>query len=145
MPLPSSFWTDETATAFVVHYGPGHPSLAVAPTAQSIYYWLPRTAEALGGFSETAYRLPSLLAMAIALFLIARLAARLIDPRAAWLAAFACLALRGFNFQAADARPYALGSCIAIAALWFLLRWFDRARWRDAAFFVVLAALLWRV
>jgi hypothetical protein len=83
--------------------------------------------------------------MAIALFVIARLAARLIDPCAAWLAAFACLALRGFNFQAADARPYPLGTCIAMAALWFLIRWLDRARWREAALFVVFAALLWRV
>ena len=31
MPLPSSFWVDEMATAFVVHHGPNDPSFAVAP------------------------------------------------------------------------------------------------------------------
>jgi hypothetical protein len=46
MPLPGSLWADETATFFVLHYGGGHPSLAVAPqVAQSVYYWLPWMAE----------------------------------------------------------------------------------------------------
>lgn len=146
MPLPSSFWVDEMATAFVVHYGPHHPSLAVAPQVpDSIYYQLPRAAEALFGFSETVYRLPSVLLMAAALFFIARLAARLIHPGAAWFVVFVCLGMRGINDQAADARPYALGTAIAAACLWFLIRWLDRGRWWDAAFLVILAALLWRV
>lgn len=146
MPLPSSFWVDEMATAFVVHYGPHHPSLAVAPQVpDSIYYQLPRAAEALFGFSETVYRLPSVLLMAAALFFIARLAARLIHPGAAWFVVFVCLGMRGINDQAADARPYALGTAIAAGGLWFLIRWLDRGRWWDAALFAVLAALLWRV
>ncbi len=53
--------------------------------------------------------------------------------------------MRGINDQAADARPYALGTCIAAASLWFLIRWLDSARWWDAALFIVMAALLWRV
>ncbi len=83
--------------------------------------------------------------MALALFLIARLAARLIHPQAGWFAAFACLALRGTNYYAADARPYALGTCVAAASLIFLIRWLDSAKWREALLFVVFAALLWRV
>jgi hypothetical protein len=146
MPLPSSFWVDEMATAFVLQHGADHPSLAVAPqVAESIYYWLPRAAEKLLGFSEVSYRLPSVLVMALALFLIGLLAARLVHPKAAWFVAFACLSLRGFNYQAADARPYGLGTCIAAAGLWFLVRWLDSARWRDALLFVVFAAALWRV
>ena len=145
MPLPSSFWVDETATAFVVHYGGEHPSFAAAPVPASIYYVLPRAAEKLLGSSEAAYRLPSLLLMAVALWTVARLAARLIHPRAAWFAAFACLALHGFNEQAADARPYAMGSAVAALAVWFLVRWLDTGKWGDAAAFGVLAALLWRV
>jgi hypothetical protein len=58
---------------------------------------------------------------------------------------FACLSLRGFNYQAADARPYALGTVVGCAALLFLIRWLDGARWRDAAGFVLFGALLWRV
>src|SRR5208283_199571 len=117
MELPSSFWTDETGTVFVVRYGASQ-----AATAVSIYYALPRAAEALGGYSEVVYRLPSTLAMGLALLLIARLAARLIHPQAAWFAAFACLSMHGFNFQAADARPYGLGMAVMAAGLWFLVR-----------------------
>ena len=83
--------------------------------------------------------------MGLTLFLIARLAVRLIHPQAGWFAVFACLTLRGINYEAADARPYALGMCIAAAALLFLVRWFDSLRWRDGLLFVLFAALLWRV
>lgn len=146
MPLPSSFWVDEMATVFVVQHGPNHPSFAVAPQVpDSIYYQLPRASERLFGFSEVAYRLPSVVLMAIALFFIARLAARLIHPGAAWFVVFVCLGMRGINDQAADARPYALGTCLAASSLWFLIRWLDSARWWDAALFILLAALLWRV
>jgi hypothetical protein len=146
MPLPSSFWIDEMATVFVVQHGGADPSLQVAPQVpESIYYWLPRTSEKLLGLSELVYRLPSVLAMGLALFLIARLAARLLGRQAAWFAAFACLALRGINYYADDARPYALGICVAAASLLFLIRWLDSARWRDALLFAVCAALLWRV
>src|SRR5579872_2592823 len=146
VPLPSSFWVDEMVTAFVVHYGPQHPSLAVAPqVTATVYYALPRASEALFGFSEASYRIPSVVLMGIALILIARVAARLIDPRAAWFAAFACLALKAFNYQADDARPYALGTCAAAACALCLVRWLDRARWLDALLFVLFGALLWRV
>jgi hypothetical protein len=146
MPLSSSFWVDEMATVFVVQHGPNHPSLAVAPQVpDSIYYQLPRAAQSLFGFSEVAYRAPSILLMGIALFLVGLLASRLIHPGAAWFVAFACLSMRGINDQAADARPYALGACLAASSLWFLIRWLDAARWWDAALFVILAALLWRV
>ena len=146
MPLGSSFWVDETGTAFVVHYGAQHPSFAVAPQVpESIYYVLPRSAEKLLGFSEIAYRLPSLLLMGLALWIVARLAARLIHPDAAWFAVFAALALTGFDGQAADARPYALGTATAALGVWFLVRWLDTAAWRYAAAFAAMAALLWRV
>ncbi len=146
MPLASSFWVDETATAFVVTHGATDPSFSAAPQVPlSIYYVLPRLSVRWFGPSEAAYRLPSLLAACVALLLIARLAARLIDPAAAWFAAFACLALKGFDYQAADARPYALGTAVACAAAWLLVRWLDRTRWADAAAFAVMAALLWRV
>lgn len=146
MPLTSSFWVDEAETAFIVHHGADHPSLAIiAPAIQSVYYFLPRWSEAWFGFSEAAERLPSLLALAAALFFIARLAARLIHPQAAWFAVFASLTLRLFNYQAADARPYALGTCVAAASLWLLVRWLDSGQWRDAVLFLIAAALLWRV
>jgi hypothetical protein len=45
MPLPSSFWVDEMATAFVVQHGAADPSLQVAPQVPaSLYYALPKAA-----------------------------------------------------------------------------------------------------
>jgi hypothetical protein len=146
VPLASSFWVDEAETAFVVHHGYNHPSLAAVPqVTASVYYWLPRAAESIFGFSEAVERLPSFLAMAVALFFIARLAARLVHPQAAWFAVFACLTLRAFSYEAANARPYALGICVAAASLWCLVRWLDSGKWLDALLFLVAAALLWRV
>jgi len=146
MPLPSSLWVDEMVTAFIVQHGPAEPSLAVAPqVTKSIYFALPRSAVALFGSSEIVYRLPSLILMGIALFFIASLARRLIHPQAGWFAIFACLGMRGISYEAANARPYALGICVVAGSLFFLARWLDSGRWFDAVLFLVLAALLWRI
>ena len=146
MPLPSSFWLDELFTAFIVRYGDSHPSFAVAPqVAATIYYALPGLSVWLLGTSEIAHRLPSVLAMAVALYLIGKLAARLIHPHAGWFAVFASLGLGGINYEAANARPYALGICVAAASFLFLVRWLDSARWSDALLFLLFAGLLWRV
>jgi hypothetical protein len=144
MPLPSSFWVDEMATVFVVEHGAGDPSLQVAPQVpQSIYYPVVR---AWGpGRSEIAYRLPSILFMGLALLFVGLLAARFIHRDAWWFAVFACFAERGINYEAANARPYAMGICVAAAGLYFLVRWLDAGRLWDAALFVIFAALLWRV
>jgi hypothetical protein len=144
-PLRSSFWVDEMATVFVVQHGAADPSFQVAPQVPaSIYYVLPRMADALFGVSEIGYRLPSVLLMLVALLLIARLAQRLIHPDAGWFAVFACFLLREFNYQAADARPYALGTCLACASLLFLVRWLDSGGWLDAGLFVLFGTLVWR-
>jgi len=146
MALPSSFWVDEMATVFVVQHGSHHPSLAVAPQVpDSAYYWLPRASSALFGQSETAYRIPSLLAAGLTLLLISLLARRLIHPRAGWFAVFACLALQDFNAHAVDARPYALGILVATACVWLMVRWLDSGRWVEGLLFAVCAALLWPV
>jgi hypothetical protein len=144
MLLPSSLWVDEMATVYVVHHGAADPSLAVAPQVPaSLYYWLPWLADRLFGFSEIGYRIPSILAMGIALWLIGRLAARLIHPSAGWFAAMACICLRPINYFAVDARPYALGICIAAAAILFMVRWLDDAKWCDGLLFTAFAALVW--
>src|SRR5262249_4595181 len=146
MPLASSFWVDEVGTLFVIQHGRNDPSFAVAPQVPaSIYYYLPQVSRALLGSSEVACRLPSVILMLAALWFIGKLAGRLIHPQAAWLAVFACLSLHGFDYQAADARPYPLGTLVACAGLWWLVKWLDSGRWRDAIGFIVCAALLWRV
>jgi len=99
----------------------------------------------MAGQSEVLFRIPSILAMGIALWLVSLLAARLIHPAAGWFAVFAALSIRGIDYFAIDARPYALGIMMASASLYFLVRWLDSARWADATLFVVFAALVWRV
>ena len=144
--LPESYWLDETVTAFMVRYGIHHPSLAFAPKLDlSLYYWLPRASAELFGYSEAALRLPSLMVTGISLFLTARIAARLIHPQAAWFAVFLCFLPHEFTRQATDARPYGLGTCVALTAVCFLIRWLDRARPIDASLFCLSAALLLRV
>ncbi len=144
--LGSSFWEGEIATAFLVRLGPSHPSFDVAPQVpQSIYYWLPRVMDALFGFSELAYRVPSVLLMGATIWMTGKLAARLIHPQAGWFAAFACLALPAMNFQAAEARPYAMGTCVVVASILFLVRWLDTGIWREGLLFLFFAALLWRI
>lgn len=145
VPVTSSYWVDELVTVFVVKH-PGHASFAAAPQVpESIYYWLPRMTSALFGQSEAAYRIPSLLAMAAALWFIARIAARAIHPHAGWFAVFAALSIHGIDYFAVDARPYALGILAASACIYFLIRWLDSARWRDAILFAVCAAAVWWV
>src|SRR5579871_992603 len=143
MPLPSSFWLDETATVFVARHGASDPSLAVAaPQAwRSWYYPLIHWTGGVLGYSEIATRLVSVLALAVFLWLFALLAQRLIHARAGWFAVFACLALPGFNYQAANARPYALGMCVFAAALLLLVRWLDSGRWFLGLLFAGAAAL----
>lgn len=145
VPLPSSFWVDELVTMFVVRH-PSHASFTVAPQVPlSIYYWLPRISSAVAGTSEAAFRFPSMIAMGLALWLVALLAARLIHPRAGWFAVFAALSIRGIDYAAIDARPYALGMAVAAGCLYFLVQWLDSGRWIDATVFVLFAALVWRV
>jgi hypothetical protein len=145
LPLNTSFWVDETVTAFVVRQGGDHPSLAVAPQVpQSIYYALPAAVQSEAGFSEAGYRLPSILAMAAALFLCARIGMRLIHPDCGWLIVLSSFLLRGFSDAATDARPYAFGLCVASLSVWALIRWLDRAAWLDASLFLLSAAMLWR-
>jgi hypothetical protein len=143
-PLPSSFWLDEMATVFVAQQGSAHPSLAdAAPQAwRSWYYPVIRLNGAVWGYSEVATRMPSVLAMAAFLWILAGLARRLIHSEAAWFAVFACLALPGLNYQAANARPYALGMCVFAAALLCLVRWLASGRWRDGLLFAASAALV---
>src|SRR5277367_2296066 len=139
MQLPSSFWVDEMATVFVVEHGAGDPSLKVAPQVpQSVYYSVVRAL--VSARSEIEYRLPSILFMTLALWFVALLAARLIHPDAGWFAIFACFTLKGINYEAANARPYAMGMCVAAAGVYFLVRWLDAGQLRDALLFVILAA-----
>ncbi len=146
MPLPSSLWVDEMGTYFVVHHGANDPTLRAAPQVPaSIYYVLPKFAERVAGFSEVSYRFFSVVAMLGSLAALALIARRLIHPNAAWFVIFAAMTSRGFNYQADDARPYALGTFIFAVSVLLMIRWHDSGRLRDGLFFAAAASLLWWV
>ena len=144
-PLTSSYWVDEMATAFIVNH-PHDPSLNAVPQLQnSLYYPVLAASQQVFGKSELAGRLPSFLLSLGLLALLAALARRLIGVGAEWLALFTCFGLKLLNFLAVDTRPYAMGMLVAAATVFFLVRWFDDARWWDGLLFVVCAAALWRI
>ncbi len=80
MPLGSSFWLDETATVFVAQHGAAHPSILEAgpQSWRSWYYPAIRLNGAVFGYSEVAARMPSIVAMAALLALLAALVRRLL-------------------------------------------------------------------
>ena len=144
--LSESFWGDETVTAFVLRHGATHPSMAAsARLDQTIYYWLPQISQTMFGFSEFSLRLPSLVVMLVSLWVMGRIAARFIHPDAAWFVVFLGFIPHEFTRQATDARPYGLGTCVAVIAIWLLIRWMDQGGWRDGVLFVLFASLLLRV
>jgi Dolichyl-phosphate-mannose-protein mannosyltransferase len=146
MPLPSSLWVDEMGTYFVVHHGANDPTLQAAPQVPaSIYYVLPKFAEQVAGFSEVSYRFFSVIAMLGSLAALAWIAGRVIHPNAGWFVIFAAMTSRGFNYQADDARPYALGTFIFTVSVFLLIRWLDSGRLRDGLFFAAAASVLWWV
>jgi hypothetical protein len=146
MPLPSSLWVDEMGTYFVVHHGANDPTLQAAPQVPaSIYYALPKLAERVAGFSEVSYRFFSVITMLGSLAALAWIAGRLVHPNAGWFVIFAAMTSRGFNYQADDARPYALGTFVFTVSVFLLIRWLDSGRLRDGMFFAAAASLLWWV
>ena len=61
MPLPSSFWLDETATLFVAEHGSHHSSLAdAAPQAWQSWYYPVIRLEGKGGLAGIARSLSPL-------------------------------------------------------------------------------------
>jgi 4-amino-4-deoxy-L-arabinose transferase-like glycosyltransferase len=106
-----------------------------------LYYLTAWLALVAGGRHEWVLRLPSLIALIIAAWLLYRLAERLLDQASARLAVLAFACSGAVAFAASDARPYALGLCLLIASAWLLVRWLDTGGARYAAGAMVLSAL----
>jgi hypothetical protein len=135
--LLTGFWLDETVTAWVVQDGAA-TAIARAREYQSgslLYLLIAWASRALLGPSELALRAPSLVFGGVALLLLVRLGARVLDVESARLAALflACAIYR----EASNARPYALAICAVVAAVLAAVRWAERPTWVTT---VVLAA-----
>ncbi|MFY9551331.1 MAG: glycosyltransferase family 39 protein [Thermoanaerobaculia bacterium] len=140
MPLGSSLSLDEFGTWWVTN-GRFDEILSRARLfPQSVPYaaavWLAR---ALGGSSEIALRLPSLLAAGLAVYCLYRLGLELFDRNTGLLAAGIFVGFPQICFAAGDARPYAFAVLATIGALWMLVRWLERSRATDAFGYVLFA------
>lgn len=140
--LSSSFWLDETVTAWVVQHGfreTLHRAVNFQPMFPT-YYVIAWLAKSLGGLHEWVLRIPSMLAMGGATFVVARLGRRLFDAEAGILAAIVFATSVQGSYIATDARPYALGILSLVVANLLLIRWLDTGNIRAAAGYVIAAA-----
>jgi mannosyltransferase len=145
-PMNGSLWTDEFGTWWVAK-GTFSEVGRLAWTYQGqspLYYAIAWLAGRLGGASEFAVRLPSLLAGLAAAYCFFRLVRRLADDAAAWLGLVAFVGLGGIAFSVTEARPYAFGILTSVAASLALVRWLDGGGRRFGVAAVLLAvASVW--
>lgn len=141
MPLPSSLWLDEFGTVWVTDAGLGQILERSRLFPQSIpYAAVVAGTRAVLGSSEAALRLPSLLAMLVAVRVLFRMVRDSLGRSAGLLAAGTWLLFPQVEFAAGDARPYAFAVLFAALASWSLWRWQERGRFGDAAAYAACAA-----
>ena len=142
-PLRSSLSLDETGTFWVVK---DDFASAISRSwrfqGQSpAYYSLAWAAVELGGRSEAVLRLPSLVAVALATYLVFAIGRRLLDAETGFLAAAVFVATPEVSYAAVDARPYALGLLALVAATLALIHWVERPRLLAGCLYGLLVAL----
>ena len=132
----SSFWEDEASTLSAA--GRSFPQLLRllrhVDTVHAAYYMLMWVVIRVAGTSETAVRLPSALAMAVAAGVIALLGRRLVSAGAGLAAGLVFAALPQVSWYGQEARGYALATALAVVASYLFVRVLDappaaRRRW----------------
>jgi mannosyltransferase len=143
MLLPSSFWLDETSTVWILLGGPKEIAARAAhwPAESPLYHYLAWFAAEIGGRSEIALRLPSLILMAASAVLVFLIARRLMSSDAALFSVVLFVGHPAVAFAAVDARPYALATCCFLWSTLVLQSWMETQRLRDAAGYAVLMGL----
>lgn len=143
VPLRDGFWIDETGSVWAVQGGLKNilARCTLWPSQSPAYSLIVWLMYKIKGPNEFLIRLPSLLAMGAAAYLIYRLAVRLVGREAGWPSAIAFASFGAVAFAAGDARPYAFATLCVVAATWLLVRWFDRGHFSDAFGYCLLASL----
>lgn len=143
LPIRSSFWLDETGTYWIIKDGLANAfARAMHWSGQSpLYYVIAWLAHLAPGRTEVMLRLPSLIAMIAAAWLLHKLSVRLFDEETGRFAVLVFVCSEQVAFAAADARPYALALLLLIASAWMLVCWLDSGRLLYGAGYVFLAAL----
>jgi len=136
LPIANPFVLDETfsywqADGGLLQLWPrtlGWPCSALYPA----FLWIAR---AIGGNSEIVLRLPSVLAMLAAVYLIFRLAEKLFDRETAFVAAILFSTHADVVAEAAQARAYGFALFFVALSALLLVRWVESYTIRDGIFF----------
>ncbi len=124
-PLPSSFWLDETGTVWTIR---GSLRDVISHLRNYLFPQTPAYALALwgwtriAGMSETALRIPSVVASIGSIFGIYALGKELFSRTVALYGVVVLITLSHVDFAADDARPYALAILCLIWTFYFRVR-----------------------
>ena len=142
-PLGSSLWRDEAGTLWTIKDGLAQMFVRIQawPSISAAYGIICWLAYAIGGAKEYVLRLPSVIAIIAATWLVHRLAKRLFGCEAAFPAVGVFASCETVIFAGADARPYALVLLAVAASTLLLVRWLGSGALPDAAGYVITAAL----
>jgi hypothetical protein len=142
VPLRDGFWLDETGTIWSVQAGFKQiiARCMLWPSQTPAYAVIAWLMYRIGGPNAVPLRLPSLVAIALATYLIYRLGNRLVTPGAGWPAAIVFASFGSVSFAASDARPYAMATLATVSAMFLLVGWLDSGRMFDSLPYCVAAA-----
>jgi dolichyl-phosphate-mannose-protein mannosyltransferase len=143
LPFRDGFWLDETGTIWSIEAGFKNimARCMLWPSQTPAYAAIAWLMYKIGGPNTVLLRLPSFLAIAVATYLIYRLADRLVAPEAGWPAAIVFASIGSVSFAASDARPYAIATLSTVAATFLLVRWLDSGKISDSFLYCLAAAI----
>jgi hypothetical protein len=144
VPMTTSLGLDETGNWWVIKDGFKEmiPRARIWSGGQSLLFnSLVLGARAIFGDYDFVMRLPSILAMFGALYMLYRLGKRLMGPLAAMCGCLVFVCLPDVIYVASTVRPYALGVFFVIGAMLSLVNWIDTGEFRYRAAYAILAAL----
>ena len=141
--LRAPLWLDETISYCQIHSGISEiwSRAGLSFPAYSYILWF---FTKILGTSEVALRIPSVLAMLGAVYLLYRAARELFDRDTAMVAAVVFCVHPIVIFEAIDARPYAFVALATNAAIYVLVRLRrDDSTWTAACFGAIAAVIVW--
>jgi hypothetical protein len=121
IPIRSPLWLDENVSYWQIHRGPSEfwsRAYASVPTYSYILWFFSK----LLGTGEVALRIPSVLAMLGAAYLLYRMARELFGSNVAWITVTLFCLNPIVAFAAIDARPYAFAALAINASIYVLVR-----------------------
>ena len=138
--LRSPLWLDETSSYWQISHGFGQ-ILSRRGEVSAAYPYILWLTSRITGTSEIALRVPSILAMLAAVFLLYRAARELFGRDVAFITVILFCSHPIVVFAAIDARPYAFGALAINATILALVRLRHRdSNWLAAAFGIGAAA-----